>query len=58
MSAPLEVTETREVEEEPAWGRKTASWAEPVPEEAEQPASSARQSASSRWVEAFFMEAR
>jgi hypothetical protein len=42
MSEVLEVTETREISEERAWGTETANRAEPVPEEeAEQPTSSA-----------------
>jgi hypothetical protein len=41
MSEALEVTETREISEERAWGTETANRAEPVlEEEPEQPASS------------------
>lgn len=46
-SSPLAVTEMRETEEERAWGRETASWAEPLLEGEEQAASSDRQSAGS-----------
>ncbi|EPX58312.1 hypothetical protein D187_004068 [Cystobacter fuscus DSM 2262] len=56
MSEALEVTETRAISEERAWGTETANRAEPVSEEeAEQPASSATVSANIHGMNALFM---
>jgi hypothetical protein len=54
MSEALEVTETREISEERAWGTETANRTEPVlEEEVEQPASSATVSANVNEVKVF-----